>query len=364
MKLDNLKNYLLEQVNDQCFPGGIAALAHCGVIKFKVPFGNACVKPQIIAADENTLYDVASLTKPLLTSLIILYLTQQRLLSLETRLGTFYERCPSDKTEITINNLLCHCSGITGWYPLYTCASNISGYARKILELPLINSREKEVIYSCPNYILLADIIQRVTSLPFAKVVKEMVFAPLGLKNSFTGKVDTSIYQVAATEENSRTERKMLQELSLSYPLRAGVIHGEVHDCNAFAAGGIAGNAGLFCNIEDAVLLADQFTPRSQLLSYETRRILAANQTPFGPQHRVAGWQLASSPESSAGPALSANAIGHTGFTGTSLWWDTEADLTYLLFTNRIHPTVKVTDIGHVRRQTHTCLKNIWSKLS
>ena len=362
MSPSSLKEFLLQEVEKKAFAGGIAAIAHSGVVKFKLAFGNSTILPEPEAVTDDTLYDVASLTKPLITALIILYLIQGKLLKADTPLVKIYPECPQDKKDITITNLLCHNSGIIGWYPLYTSGKSIREYATTILSLPVEKARETEVIYSCPNFILLADIIERITSLPFPEAAEEMVIQPLRLKHTFLGSVDRNKYSVAATELDSQTEAKFLKEMGIAYSLRRGLIHGEVHDCNSFSAGGSSGNAGLFCNIEDAVLLMDQFTTRSQFLSYQTRTLLQRNLTPYGPQHRVPGWQLATSPDCSAGDSLSGEAIGHTGFTGPSLWWDPNDDLTYLLFVNRIHPVIQVTDINPIRRKTHEFLKTIWRK--
>ena len=143
----------------------------------------------------------------------------------------------------------------------------------------------------------------------------------------------------------------MAEKFNISYEFRKGIIWGEPHDTNSFAAGGTAGNSGLFTTAAEALALSEQYSPRSILLSPEILSLVGRNETPFGPQHRTLGWQLASSPDCSAGPDLSPDSIGHTGFTGCSIWFDRKRDLTIILFTNRIHPQVSNVDMGAIRRR-------------
>lgn len=136
MSAKELKSYLSSEAESGSFAGGIAAIAHAGMVKSKLAFGYACLKPEKKPVTGKTIYDLASLTKPLVTTLIILYLIQSRLLSMDSKLGRIFGSCPADKKDVTIKNLLCHSSGIQSWFPLYTCSKNLSGYSSEILKLP------------------------------------------------------------------------------------------------------------------------------------------------------------------------------------------------------------------------------------
>lgn len=363
--LQPLNDYLNELVSKETLPGGVIGLAHRGMPVFTIPFGYSATLPEKIVAKANTIYDAASLTKPLITTTLILQFVQRDMLSLESSLASFYPSCPPNKTNITVSDLLCHSSGIMDWYPLYAVANDLSGYVEKILELPLESPRGTKATYSCLNFILLADIIRKTTGDPFIQIAKELILEPLKLERSFLGK--SSEFQrdeIAATECNSDTETKKIKEFSLYHSFRTGLIWGETHDCNSYSAGGSAGNSGLFTTVEEAFTLSEQYTDRSQLLNEGIRAKVGSNETSFGPQHRTLGWQLASSPESSAGDALSPLSIGHTGFTGTSLWYDPEEDLTYIILSNHVHPKARNIDMNEVRRNIHERLKVAFLEMS
>jgi CubicO group peptidase (beta-lactamase class C family) len=132
------------------------------------------------------------------------------------------------------------------------------------------------------------------------------------------------------------------------------VLWGEVHDGNAHFLGGVAGHAGLFGPAREVARVAEQFLPGSLLLSREeTFAAFRTNFTPGLEEHRSLGWMLASTPGSSAGPALPPHAFGHTGFTGTSVWVDPRAARVFVLLTNRTHPTYNAPPMTEIRRRVH-----------
>ena len=126
-----------------------------------------------------------------------------------------------------------------------------------------------------------------------------------------------------------------------------------MHDGNTRFVGGVSGHAGLFCGIFEVFKLLEQFGVRSELIKPSTLLELLRNHTPGLNQHRAFGWQLASSPGSSAGSALSPDAFGHTGFTGTSVWFDPDYDRAFILLTNRTHPRDTGVDLNPIRREFH-----------
>lgn len=354
----SISDYIESLIAAKKLPGAVVCLAEKGEIRFLQAYGHAVLQPQKIPAGIDTLYDAASLTKPLVTTTIILLLIQQGKLDLNVPLSDLFPNCPPDKKEITVSDLLCHCSGIMAWYPLFTAGKNIAEYSEFLLNHALKSAVRQEVIYSCPNFVLLASIIERILRKSFMEAAVDMVIKPLSLRETFLGAPPLSQRRIAATEDSSATEREKIAEWGIEFPLREGIIWGQTHDSNSHFAGGSSGNSGLFTTVREVLFLADQYGNRSKLLNEKTRSLIPGNKTPFGPQHRTLGWQLAFSPGSSAGPALSPNAIGHTGFTGTSLWIDPEVDRTYIIFSNRIHPTASDIDMGEIRRTIHSFLAN------
>lgn len=339
-------------------PGGVVARAVNGRIDLCFPFGDAVREPEIIPASPETVYDTASLTKPLVTATLILQLVDSGALELEARLADLFD-VPGDKAPITIADLLSHVSGIVDWYPLYTRGSSISAYRELILSMPLACPPRTQTIYSCPNYILLAAVIEHFSGMKFREAAERRLFAPLGLTSTWLGAPPIGRHRIAASENNSASEREMISRFGLEFAFREGMIWGETHDANSHHAGGSVGNAGLFTTVREAIVLADEYGPRSRTLSARTRALVGPNLTPCGPQFRTLGWQRADSPGGSAGAALPANAIGHTGFTGTSLWYLPSEDRTIAIFSNRIHPVARPIDMNEIRRELHALIMDI-----
>jgi CubicO group peptidase (beta-lactamase class C family) len=162
------------------------------------------------------------------------------------------------------------------------------------------------------------------------------------------------VARIAATETGNVHERELAGPAGDGYNAwRTGVIRGEVHDNNAHTLGGIAGNAGLFGTARAVGRLASLFLPGGPLLGEEERSLFGHNFTRGLEQDRAVGFQLATSPGSSAGSGIGARGFGHTGFTGTSLWIDPEPRRVVALLTNRVHPRFRDLDMNAVRREFH-----------
>ena len=346
---DLIEREIERRLSDGSFPGGVLCIARSGSVIHQRPFGLAVALPEKIPAALDTVYDVASLTKPLITTPLVLLEVRDGDLELATTLGELFENCPADKKEIAIADLLSHRAGLIDWYPLFARGAGLEDYRDAILEIPLTCRPRTEVVYSCAGFILLAAAIEKVAGRPFVPLAEERILQPLGLKRTSLGKPAVPLEQVAATEDSSFTEREMIKRFELTYDFREGIIWGEPHDTNSFAAGGSAGNSGLFTTAAETLELAEQFGPRSRLFDPETLALVGGNETPFGPKHFTLGWQLASSPGCSAGPDLGPESIGHTGFTGCSVWFDRRRDVTVILFTNRVHPQASRADMTKVR---------------
>jgi CubicO group peptidase (beta-lactamase class C family) len=336
---------------DGVFPGCVVLIASRGEILYQQAFGYSATLPEKTRAEIDTVYDSASLTKPLITAALILLLIKEGALSLETTLGDLFEDCPEDKSAVTIMDLLTHRGGIIAWYPLFAIGSSLDSYLERIFALPLAAPARTQVIYSCPGFILLAKVIEKVTGERFADHALGRLIKPLKLERTSLGAPGVPLSEVAATEDSSSSEREMTEPFGLDYGFREGIIRGQTHDTNSHAVGGSAGNAGLFTTARDALILTEQWGARSKLLGRDLLAEAGRNYTPFGPQHRGLGWQLASSPGCSACPELSPDSLGHTGFTGCSAWFDRKHDLTIIIMSNRLHPQVGKTDMAAVRRR-------------
>ena len=149
------------------------------------------------------------------------------------------------------------------------------------------------------------------------------------------------------------------EEAAAGFPWRSRLVQGEVHDANSFYSNGSAGNAGLFASALDLFKLSQEFFPETAtLLKADSSSLFWQNRTPWSVLHRSIGFKLNSSRPTSGGSAFSKQAIGHTGFTGTSLWLEPETQRQWIILTNRIHPRVKKTNFDALRRKLHKLLKN------
>ena len=305
--------------------------------------GNAAVEPEIAAVSQDTVWDLASLTKPLCCGALARAAAGSGL-ALDLPPGFFFSAWKKTRYEgITLATLLTHTSGLPAWYPLYARGEGAIAYARTLAGLEPAAPAGSAVIYSDINLLLFGDVLEAHFSMPLDRSFAELAAAPAGSAARF---LPDPKQPAAATERGDETERRMTAALGLSYShFRTGVVRGEVHDGNAFRRGGVAGNAGLFGSARDVWALARQW-----LLGDPGQ--FCADLTPLHHSARGLSWQGARG-AGSAIPEMSSRSFGHTGFTGTSVWLDPDADRIAILLTNRIHPAVRAVDFNEVRRRFH-----------
>ena len=317
-------------------------------------------EPQQIPASLDTIYDLASLTKPLVTGLLCGRYVEAQALRLDaavSRYLTEFDR--ADKSAITIRQLLTHTSGLPAWRPLYLLADDRDTALTTIADEQLQSQPGAQVSYSDLGFIVLGFVLQRLTGLKLDALAQQQIFVPLGLTHTFFNPKQASRTGIAACENGNAYERDMCERDFPAKPYakwRESTVWGEVHDGNAYFLGGVAGHAGLFSTAPETLKLANQFiASQSQLLKSETCELFRQNMTKGLNEARSFGWQLAVTKDSTAGPALSPDAFGHTGFTGTSCWVDPERQRVFILLTNRTHArALPFANINGVRRQFHT----------
>lgn len=347
------------------FPSAIYLIAEHGIPVFAEAVGDAVRQPQRYPASLDTIYDFASLTKPLVTSFLCARLFELDKLSPDASVAHYlpdFDR--PDKNLITVRQLLTHTSGLPAWRPLYIIANGAKDAAVKaIASEPLAYEPGERVVYSDLGFILLGIILQRLTGQRFDELAQGEMFAPLDLQRTFFNPAASMQTSVAACETGNQYERDMCERDTVFDKYsgwRTGSIWGEVHDGNAHFLGGAAGHAGLFSTAEEGLRLANQFIGGlSELLSPQTCEVFRQNMTAGLNEARSFGWQLAATKESTAGPSLPVDAFGHTGFTGTSCWIDAANERVYLLLTNRTHDrALPFANINQVRRDFHTLAAN------
>jgi CubicO group peptidase (beta-lactamase class C family) len=350
---------LAERIGAGDFPSAAYLVAERGRARFADALGSAVREPRERPATLETIYDLASLTKPLVTGLLCARRVESGELEPDAPAAKYLrEFARAGRVVMTVRNLLTHTSGLPPWRPL----RQLTGDRReRVLEVIAAEKLEHapgtRVAYSDLGFITLGLLLERITGEPLAELARREIFAPLELRRTFFNPAASLQTEVAACEiAGNAYERAMCGEQGGDGAWREEMIWGEVHDGNAYFLGGAAGHAGLFSTAVETFALAEQFLPaRTRLLRPETCALFSTKMTPGLNEARSFAWQLAATPDSTAGASLPPDAFGHLGFTGTSCWIDPGHERVYVLLTNRTHTrALPFVNINGVRRQFHT----------
>lgn len=352
-RAERIAGYLEERIAAGDFPSAAFVSRERGRETVCVARGHAVVEPERIEATETTVYDLASLTKPLATTLLFAIEMEAGRVSLDDPVSAWLaEMDRDDKRAIALRHLLTHTSGLPAWAPFYIRAAEPSRLVETIAAMELAYETGSRVVYSDPNFILLGCVLERVAGRSLDRLFTERVAAPLGLRD--TGYLPVAPKaRIAASETGNEYERRLAGDEAEGYEgWRAGVIWGEAHDGNAYFMGGVSGHAGLFGTAREVAVVAEQFLDGSRLLVREQTLALFRRSFTAGlEEERSIGWMLAATRDSSAGEAMPADAFGHAGFTGTSVWVDPHAARVNVLLTNRTHPAYGAPPLTEIRRR-------------
>jgi CubicO group peptidase (beta-lactamase class C family) len=344
------------------FPAAVYVVAERGAVRFAGALGDAVREPSRHAVTPETIFDLASLTKPLVTGMLLALLVERGAVGLDSPVADYLpEFGAGDKRGVSVRQLLTHTSGLPAWQPLNLLAGGERGRALEVIAAqPLERAPGERVVYSDLGFITLGLLAQAVGGERLDHLARREIFEPLGLKRTFFNPEKSLLTEVAACESGGNAyERGMCEgrpDAGGAARWREQTIWGEVHDGNAFFLGGAAGHAGLFSNARETLRLASQFLPATtSLLRPETCALFRENMTEGLNEARSFAWQLAATPESTAGTLLPPDAFGHLGFTGTSCWVDPAAERVLILLTNRTHARpLPFVNINGVRRRFHT----------
>ncbi len=325
---------IIESEVGKAYPSACIAIGLNKEILLKKSFGNATL---------NTVFDLASISKIVSTTMIALKFIEQGKIRLYDKISFFYD-IENEKKDITLLQLLTHTSGLPAHVYLSEYAKTKNDVQTAILNLPLSYVPASNVEYSCIGYILLGKILEKVGEKPLDVLANELVFKPLNL-NATTYRPKG---EIAPTETDPSTNK---------------LICGVVHDENARFLEGISGNAGVFSNISDMANFAQMLALGGKTrdgFKYLSKAMFDAailNRTPGeNREFRGLGFNLAHSPSNFMGDLLSANAFGHTGFVGTSLAIDPKSGLFVVLLTNRVCPTRENTRLIRLRSLIHNSI--------
>jgi len=325
-------------------PGGVLWLEHDGVAYHKA-YGQRALVPKREPMTEDTIFDLASLTKVVATTPAVMLLVERGQVQLDAPVRTYIPEFTGEGRElVTVRELLTHTSGLppdietkTGWHGWATAIKKAC--AEKLASPPGTTFK-----YSDINFILLGEIVQRVTRMPLQDFVQREIFEPLKMK-------DTGFLPL---ERGIKLKRIAPTEIVDGKPLR-----GVVHDPTARKMGGVAGHAGLFSTASDLARYARMMLNLGELdgvriFQPETVRLMTSNQTPPAVDvlHGL-GWDIDSPYSGPRGSLFPISSYGHTGWTGGSLWIDPFSKTFVIFLSNRNHPT-EAGNVIALRRQLGT----------
>jgi len=333
-------------IENKSFPGAVVLIWKDDKIIFEKAYGRFTYEIESPLVSTKTIYDLASVTKVVATTTAAMICYDRKLFSLEDRVVKYIsEFGVNGKENITIKNLLLHNSGLPAWKKFYGRGLSSEEVIKEIYNSDLEYKPGEKTVYSDLGIIALGKIIENVTGKSLDKFCKEEIFIPLKMNSTFYNPDDSIKNLCAPTEKDDYWRMKVLQ--------------GEVHDETSAMLGGVAGHAGLFSTAKDisnlmAVLmnkgkLADKEFIKQSTVELFTKRF--SNEST-----RALGWDTKSDSGSSAGKYFSKKSFGHTGYTGTSIWADTERNLFVIFLTNRVYPTRDNTKILKVRPQLHNAV--------
>jgi len=338
--------YLQSQV-DSAFPGAVAAVGYRDSVVLVAAVGHYGAGDSRSVTPE-TIYDLASLTKVIGLTTAAMMLVDSGKLDLDAPAQRYVPAFQgANKERVTIRHLLTHSSGMPAWRPLYAEAKAREDALALVDTTALLRQPGDTFIYSDLGAIVLTQAVEAITGRRLDDFLDARLFGPLGMRSTRFLPPQEWRHRIAPTENDTVFRHRLL--------------HGEVHDENSGRLGGVSGHAGLFSTAPDLArfaqwLLDSRLTPgrrpvvgRPQLSPGLVLRFTTRQDIPRG-SSRALGWDTPSE-LSSAGTKMGPNAFGHTGFTGTSIWFDPDRDLFIILLTNRVNPTRANTKILQVRRR-------------
>lgn len=339
--------FLANEIDQENIPGASIYISHRGMKVMDKTIGYRALSPKKLPLEENTIYDMASLTKIVATMTACLQLIDKGEIRLDDKIAFFIPAFATNgKSEITIKHLLTHTSGLPAHRPFYKEKLTMEEVVDRICLEQLVSPVGNKVIYSDLGFILLTLLIEKISGITFREYVSTEILEPLDMK-------DTSFNPTFNQDRFAATE--------FSEKLK-GYKFGVVHDENAEAMGGISGHAGLFTTIQDMAKFTSMIENDGRykgrcIISKAALDMSKQNFTSFDQEARGIGWQIKSAGALSCGELFSSRSYGHTGFTGTSIWFDPEVQLHVILLTNRVHALNKDA-ILRLRPRLHNLIRS------
>ncbi len=326
----HVDSIMLQAVADSVFPGAVLLVADSGRRVHLRAYGMMGYGTYARLMPKNAIFDLASVTKVVATTTAAMLLVDRGQLDLDAPVQRYLPGFTGEnKDKVTVRHLLVHASGLPPFRRYYLENLSAEETLHRIMIEPLIYSPGSETRYSDLGIILTAKIVEAISGLSLDRFCTKNIFQPLDMKDTFFNPPAEVLDRIPPTEYD---------------PWRGRMVHGQVHDENAFTLGGVSGHAGLFSTAEDlshfaAMLLAEGKYGGRQLISPEIIAEFTRRQNLVSGSSRALGWDTRSAEKSSSGQYMSMRAFGHTGFTGTSIWIDPVKKVFVILLSNRVHPT-------------------------
>ncbi len=340
-------------IMEKNIPGAVVIVGHRDKLVFAGAFGERAQVPEREAMTRDTLFDLASLTKPVATATAVMLLVESGKLSLTdpiARVLPEFDRC--DKGRITIEQLLRHRSGLIADNPLDDYLHGPEEAWKRLADLTPQSAPDVRFVYSDVNFLILGRVVERVSGVPLDTFVRENLYRPLGMKSISFRRRDAAGRLVDAEGEISR--------FAPTEPVDGLMRRGRVHDPRSDRLDGVAGHAGLFGTADDLAIFAQFLLDEGKssdgvvVLKPETvRAMISPGDTP-AKQRRGLGWDIDTPYSSPRGRVFGPTSFGHTGFTGTSLWIDPETRTYVILLTSRLHPDGKASSPTNLRSRIAT----------
>ena len=348
INLDHRIDSIVQNAIDaKAMPGCQVVVMRKGRVVFDRAYGNLTYDVFSAPVTPSTVYDLASVTKVTATTLAIMKLVDEDKISINDRLSKYLPYLiDTDKERITIKQVMSHCASLKAFDSYWQHTSNRDSILLLIAQSPLL---EKEgYCYSDLGFILLSDLVLKVSGMPLDQFVDRHFYRPMGLEstafNPLSNLHSSLTTQIAPTERDPRR----------------GLICGTVHDPNAYAMGGVSGHAGLFSNAREVARLMQMLLNGGELdgrrfLSKKTVETFTRRHFERQGNRRALGFDKQLFNPSSNGqvcPEASQASYGHTGFTGTMVWVDPVYDLVYVFLSNRVHPSATPNRLAQMNVRT------------
>ncbi len=350
--LSSVLDVVQTHIEKKTAPGAVVLIARRGKIVLDEALGRMSYEADAEPMTRETIFDLASVTKVAVTTTLAMMLTERGALDLDAPVEAYIPEFQGDgKAQVTVRDLFAHSSGIRSWVPFFREIGASSTAEAKIAvidaicRMPLAHPWRSKTTYSDPAYILLGDMLERISGKPLEILAEDWIFGPLGMEATRYRPPPSLLDRIAPTELD---------------PWRGRIVRGEVHDENCFFVGGVTGHAGLFGTASDLAIYGQMLANGGvyngrRYIEAETIRAWTEPADLVPGSSRAVGWDTARVPASPLGQRPSM-AFWHTGFTGVSLWIDPERELVAVLLTNRIHPTRENQQIYELRPEFHSAV--------